>query len=470
MQVITVSGLAEALGPALLRLPRPGADRGVRDVAIAEPGPAEAEGVMLLAVGVEGEARQELLDRSAAASCVVFRSPLAPDLVAPDGVAVAETPTDVTWTRLLSLLWDVVGRLREVGGGTLFSLADDIAEILQGAVTVEDVSGQVVAYSARQEPSDAGRISSIVGRRIPGDAQARLRSAGVYRRLARETDPVYVPSGPHGRLPRLVIPVRHGGELIGTVWTIVAGPVAPSRLTAVRPAVAAVTDLLLRLRSHHEAARRLLADRLRTLIMGGAADPPPPSPGRVAAVRPVRGLATVLERAGWRTPLATWIDDVGYALVTEQGDAQTPGSWAWLRRVAGEAELTVAGGGAAVEPPVSRDQAAELLGLLEAGQVEAYENAWQRLVLKRVSAARMDLLVGGPLPTLVAHDAAHGTDYVATLRAWLWEQGNPSAASARLHVHPNTFRYRMRRLLEAAPCDLSSAEVRLALTLQLVTL
>ncbi|MEV7012071.1 helix-turn-helix domain-containing protein [Streptosporangium sp. NPDC051022] len=498
MHVITVSGLVEALGSTLLRPVQTGADLPVRDVVIAEPGVPFSPGDLLLGVGVTAEEQQALLDRASArpsttssaasptgsapshvgatfgeplAAGVALKGPITPSLVAPPGVAVVEVPAEVSWTRLLWLLRDLVGLISESGGDTLASLADDVAEVLDGPVTIEDTSGQVLAYSARQEPTDAGRISSIVGRRIPQDALARLRTKGVYRRLTREKDPIYVPSGPGGRLPRLVVPVRYGTELLGAIWTIVPGPVPPSRIAALGPTLAAVALQLLRLRAHGDAARRLLSDRLRTLLTGGTADLVPPDPCRVAAVRPADGLGDLLRRHGWRTPYLTSIDGVTYVLAAGHGDALTPGSWTWLRWVAGEAKLTVAAGtavsGAAGR---SRAQAAELLDLVSDGQITTYEEAWPRLVVKRAAAVPADLLLGGPLPILVAHDAAHGTAYVETLRAWLWEQGNPTAASARLHVHPNTFRYRMRRLLETAPCDLGSAEVRLALTLQLVTL
>ncbi|MBB4915367.1 PucR family transcriptional regulator [Streptosporangium saharense] len=471
MRVITVSGLVETLGPALLRPVLDGADLDVRDVVIAEPGVAPSPGDLLLGVGVTAQDQQELLDRTAApVAGVVFRGPLAASLTAPPGVAVAEVPAGVSWTRLLWLLRDLAGP-GEGHGDTLASLADDVAELLDGPVTVEDAAGQVLAYSARQEPSDAGRISSIVGRRIPSDALARLRTKGVYRRLTRGREPIYVPSGPDGRLPRLVVPVRHGTELLGAIWAIVPGPVPPSRISALGPTLTAVALHLLRLRTQGDAARRLLADRLRALLSGDTCDLVPPSPFRVVAVRPGDGLGELLRRHGWRAPYLTSIDGVSYVLVAEQGDALVPGSWAWLRLTAGETGLTVAAGAVTGDAPmVSRTQARELLDLLSDRQITTYEDAWPRLVVRRAGAVPTDLLLGGPLPALIAHDAAHGTAYVETLRAWLWEQGNPTAASARLHVHPNTFRYRMRRLLETAPCDLASAEVRLALTLQLVTL
>ncbi|HEX8001444.1 MAG TPA: helix-turn-helix domain-containing protein [Mycobacteriales bacterium] len=71
------------------------------------------------------------------------------------------------------------------------------------------------------------------------------------------------------------------------------------------------------------------------------------------------------------------------------------------------------------------------------------------------------------LAALRAHDAAHGSEYVATLAACLDSLGNVAASAERLGVHVNTFRYRMRRLAEVAGDDLSRADTRLVLGLEL---
>jgi sugar diacid utilization regulator len=73
----------------------------------------------------------------------------------------------------------------------------------------------------------------------------------------------------------------------------------------------------------------------------------------------------------------------------------------------------------------------------------------------------------GPLERLIAYDARHDTDLVATLRAWLDAFGDVAAAAVSLHVHANTFRYRLRRVAEIGEVDLGSSESRFSLMLQL---
>jgi sugar diacid utilization regulator len=71
------------------------------------------------------------------------------------------------------------------------------------------------------------------------------------------------------------------------------------------------------------------------------------------------------------------------------------------------------------------------------------------------------------LRLLLEHDRAHASDYAATLRAFFDAVGETGVAAARLHVHPNTLRYRLRRIVEITGADLGDPEARLALELQL---
>lgn len=68
------------------------------------------------------------------------------------------------------------------------------------------------------------------------------------------------------------------------------------------------------------------------------------------------------------------------------------------------------------------------------------------------------------------HDIEHGTQYVATLRAWLQAQGDPTEAGRQLGVHENTVRYRLRRMAELTTLDLRDGDKRLAMVIELAAL
>jgi DNA-binding PucR family transcriptional regulator len=65
------------------------------------------------------------------------------------------------------------------------------------------------------------------------------------------------------------------------------------------------------------------------------------------------------------------------------------------------------------------------------------------------------------------YDGEHGSGYIETLRAYLDAFGDVPTAAARISVHPNTFRYRLRRLADLFAIRIDDPEERLALGLQL---
>lgn len=58
------------------------------------------------------------------------------------------------------------------------------------------------------------------------------------------------------------------------------------------------------------------------------------------------------------------------------------------------------------------------------------------------------------------YDESHGTDLMGMLRVYLQENANVSATAARLYMHRNTLTYRLKKVEELAPIDLSSADGR----------
>jgi hypothetical protein len=73
----------------------------------------------------------------------------------------------------------------------------------------------------------------------------------------------------------------------------------------------------------------------------------------------------------------------------------------------------------------------------------------------------------GKLDQLIAHDGRRGTHYVDTLRAYLDCRGDAATSAARLGVHANTMRYRLRRAVALSGLDLDDPDERLITELQL---
>ncbi|MBP6685498.1 MAG: helix-turn-helix domain-containing protein, partial [Leucobacter sp.] len=119
-----------------------------------------------------------------------------------------------------------------------------------------------------------------------------------------------------------------------------------------------------------------------------------------------------------------------------------------------------------------------LRALLEPGQGGATKPLSRVARLADVHAAVLmrelkDLMVvrgdefTGPVSKLLAHDSKQKGHLVDTLRAWFDHFGDVGQAAATLFVHPNTFRYRLRRAVEISGIDLDDADDRFAAMLQL---
>jgi sugar diacid utilization regulator len=125
------------------------------------------------------------------------------------------------------------------------------------------------------------------------------------------------------------------------------------------------------------------------------------------------------------------------------------------------------------ELPAARQEADECLALHErrpaATPPPVYDESWHDILLQRLrTAARTGRAPArGPVAELRRHDLEHGTQYVATLRAWLEAQGDPAVAATQLGVHENTVRNRLRRMATMTNLDLQDPRRRLAMMIEL---
>ena len=461
------------------------------------------------------------------AAGLVLRSPapLSDEVTAAveaSGVPLLALTRGASWTQLAAMLRSLLSEgdigddgLQTLGGlpsGDLFSVANAVAALIDAPVTIEDRSSRVLAFSGRQDEADQSRVETILGRQVPERYSQLLTELGVFRELYRSEDPVYIEPEPDGRLPDFTLPraavaVRAGDEVLGSIWAAVRDPLTPDRARAMRDAARLVALHLLRIRAGADVSRRLRADLVSTALEGGSgafeamrrlrlADQPvvvvalavadPAERSRLAD-----GLAMHLSAIHPRCAAAL-VGDVAYGLIPVTGTPALSGEGEvraariaadFLDRVGDRSRSAIGVGQVASDPaglPAARACADRVLRVLRVqwsgGSPAASGRRVARLAdvhaqvllmeLRDLAAAHGDRPTG-PVARLAAYDAEHDANLVATLRAWLDAFGDVAAASAAMYVHPNTFRYRLRRVTEVGGIDLADPEQRFATMLEL---
>ncbi|WP_336205400.1 PucR family transcriptional regulator [Nonomuraea sp. LPB2021202275-12-8] len=473
-------------------------------------------GGIVLAVGIHraGDIRA-LLESAGQAAGVVVKVPVDADehvraAVAETGVAVLGLTRAASWSQIAALLRSLMaeGELAEPGEephGDLFSLANAVCALLDAPVTIEDRSSMVLAYSGRQEEADAGRIATVLGRQVPERYQRMLDERGLLKELYQSREPIYMEL-PGDSINRAAVAVRSGDEILGSIWAAVHEPLTEQRHRAFADAAKVVALRLLRERAGADTQRRLRADLLSTVLAGGSGAAEAAGRLGVATQRlcvlaaqltdlpeadPARGesdrqrfcdafalhVATIHPKAA-----AALVGSVAYAVLPLNSGAEDEEARAvhiaqdFLARVGPRHPANIGVGRLAAslgQVARSRADADRALRVLRArgtsGAAAGYTTVHFESLLLQVAdvAGAEEQTPTGPYQRLLAHDREHGSELAATLRAYLDAFGDVNLASARVHVHANTFRYRLKRLVEISGLDLADPDARLTVMLQM---
>ncbi|MEU6995991.1 helix-turn-helix domain-containing protein [Streptomyces sp. NPDC046465] len=525
-----LSRVLEDFGPTLLDLVHgdPSAAAELGGVGIHDPHDEQhyPERAVVLGVGVHGaEETARLMRRltGPGAAALVVRAPVdaaALEAVAAEtGIALLTLTRGASWAQLAAMLRTLLseGDVGEAGGqtlggvpsGDLFALANAIATLLDAPVTIEDRRSRILAFSGRQDEADPARVASILARRVPERYLRVHEEHGVFRKLYRSERPVHIPPptlGDEAALPRVAIAVRAGDEILGSVWAALREPLTQEREEAFQEAAKLVALHMLRHRAGADAENRLRADLVTTALEGGSgavaalgrlglADEPllvlalglEPAAGEdhahVTAERQrlTSALAVHLMAVQPRSAVAL-LGDVAYALLPVPDDPAFARERAvqvatdFLQRTGDRTGAVVGIGSVAPEPAAlarSRTNADRALRVLFSGRVARRVAAIGDVSIDALLIEMRDLAVAnrdelsGPIARLAAYDRSHNSHLVETLRAWLDAFGDVIAASASVFVHPNTFRYRIRRVAEVGQIDLRDPSERFAAMLQL---
>ncbi|GHH33461.1 PucR family transcriptional regulator [Lentzea cavernae] len=510
------------LGTTLIDLVRgdPGRSADVGGVVIHDPDDDQVlpPSALVLGVGVRNPA--EILDalgKEGAVALVVRGPVVVTDKLAAavdrSGVALLGLAPGASWTQLAAMLRSLLAEgevdpsetLGGVPAGDLFALANAVASLISAPVTIEDRSSRVLAFSGRQDEADPSRVETILGRQVPARFSQLLEARGVFQQLYRSDEPVAIEalSADDGefRVPRVAVAVRAGDEFLGSIWAAVRSPLSPDSSAAFRDAAKLVALHMMRQRAGADVERRLRADLVSTAVEGGAGaaeavrrlgladqacvvlalalahshgDDPAAHARLLAERQQVADAFAMHLTAVHPRAAAALIGDVAYAILPAESEDRAMRIATDFRSRIGNSVLVGVGEVSdGLTLSRSRVGADLVLRVLRAGRaskpvarVSDVHSEGLLLELSDLIAERGDTLTG-PVARLIAYDRKHNACLVETLGAWLDAFGDVAAASTAVFVHPNTFRYRLRRLSEVGEIDLSDPNARFAAMLQL---
>ncbi len=369
-------------------------------------------------------------------------------------------------------------------------------------VSIEDAQSHVLAYSASNDEADELRRLSILGRSGPPEHLEWIGQWGIFDALRAGGEVVRVAERPElGLRPRLAIGIhqppaaaRRPPVFAGTIWVQQGSqPLADDADEVLRGAAVLAARIMSRL-----AARPSIHARRVQQLLGLADTDAASDVGAVARELglTVDGAAALI---GWDTIGARHprLSDVlalsasafrRDALVSSNGSriytllpqtATTRSVTSWVRGTIGALRTEVGVElRAAVAAPLNgladaasaRTEVDRVLDSAERhpvsmGQVTSLAEARTTVLLDEIVAlVRAEgRLVDPRILALRAEDPV----LAETLRVYLDSFGDVGAAARQLRVHPNTVRYRVRRIEKQVSASLSDPEVRLVFSLSL---
>ncbi|NDK92524.1 PucR family transcriptional regulator [Gordonia desulfuricans] len=508
-------------------LDRPIAELAMLDADDVELGLGRgARGAQLfLLVGVGGAAAIEWLDGLGGPLPVALMAkaptPEVVERAAARGVAVIAVDPHARWERVYHLVSAVIDAATATIGagesmlqghvGDLFELAAEVARRTGGLISIEDERSHVLAYSSAGDEADELRRLSILGREGPPEMLAWLRQWGVMDALRTSATVVTVDARADlGLRPRRAVAIRAPvvggtsgerriGEFLGVVWLQQgdAEPAADADEVLIGAAAVAARVIVRRRAAgsgHDDLVRRLLG------VRGGPVagqhlgtelgiDPVAPvvvvgfGPDDPATVSVTSGQISALTlHASAFSPLSV-TTTVGARAYVVLPSVDPPAAQAWAqtvvdatRRQFGLAVRAVIAGPATGvgEVPELRVQVDRVLDA--AGRAGDLIDPVTTVAASRtgvVLGSIVELLSENPdlvdprVRELVDADARGGSEFVVSLRAYLDRFGDVRAAAADLDVHPNTLRYRIRRLQTVTGMDLADPATRVVVALSL---
>jgi DNA-binding PucR family transcriptional regulator len=405
-------------------------------------------------------------------------------------------------------------RFERLDSMDLEELADLISEHVRNPITIEDARHRLVAYSTHGDSTDLARRETIMRRQVPEAVLNRLWQDGVIEQLMSHEDPIRISAKNEvGLGDRVAISIRKGQSVLGYIWVQeVRHQLTAAEMDVLRQAAQAAMpklfqrqtkrriqeskskelfwELLLGNRSsHYKIQERAEEIELRlpktyTIFIFESGD----SELQESIQKEMIYLLSSLRETISLRQFPLWVTKqkqiVIMAGVDEQGGAFLAQANQFVDqmihrihdRFAQALPLTGAFGllySSYESVEVCYHQALRVLRMKrafpqETASVYGYADLGLYRLLPGIAEQNAAEAYQNPrLLLLEQYDQENQSDLLLTLEVLLDCAQKMNTASARLHIHPNTLAYRIKRMNQVAGINLEDASQRTSLFIDL---
>ncbi|RAN79506.1 CdaR family transcriptional regulator [Bacillus sp. SRB_331] len=390
---------------------------------------------------------------------------------------------------------------------SLEEFADIISDILRCPVTIEDVNHRLLAYSTHEERTDAARVATIIGRRVPEKIISNLWKEGIIPTLLKKREPIRVRKiGDIGLGDRVAISIWNKEEVLGFIWIMEDGhPLTVENYTLLKKAAEAVKSKLIQIQArknkkgersqeffwklltNHIQVNEEIIENFHRLHI---------TPASVFTIivfhfeqeiigETERQISYLLETSQHLEPLLGTIDRNRLILLTSLDSVNRPSNEIndFIEMFVHNMEKRF--GIKYIRPAFSSvysdyqkvgkayKEALTVLSIKEkfpydTANIHGYQNMGiYQLIDLLLEKRKCEEYENQALQKLYDYDHKYNCNLVETLETFLNKDSNVGEVAKTLNIHPNTLSYRLKRICEISEIDLKDPNEKMIMFLDL---
>lgn len=390
---------------------------------------------------------------------------------------------------------------------SLESFADHVSELLGCPITLEDPHHRVLVYSSHDEETDMVRISTIISRRVPEKVINRLWKDGVIPQLLQSKKPIRIKKKKEiGLGNRVAVSIWRGEEVIGYIWAIELGTtITEEKMELLENAATVARHLLARFATNKTPTLQDNQEFFWRMLTGYVTKPDVDEKLKEIGISSLGSFTVMIfpfskmitkeiekhilyllkVSQDVKISFSTIDDNELVILASPLGDKGN--SIACFKKFISNFQQNleerfsikeVKGSFGGIykqygDVPKSFREARTVLEVRErfpqeAGTFFHYQELgiYQFLDIL-LEKRRQDGSENVAIRNLKEYDQTHNTELLATLEVYLDEGESMQKTAARLHIHPNTLAYRLKRMIEIMEVDLSEPSQKFMIYLDL---